>query len=229
MTSIPKPRLKFILDYLAQHEEFAHGQGYASLNNPFQVAPQDYLRFARSNLESGAEDSNINALANAKRALDSQLNSILATFLTSFDKDSRWGKNVPKRLEFLQKIGAVTPNILGKINRARNSLEHDFVNPSRSDVEMALDVVTIFVEYTTALFGVFPIDVFLDSIEVSINSSEMLGGISLCFDPVEKTLFITCYVHGEKDREEEYILKSDDDVFPDILKGLIHRKPLLKY
>lgn len=122
---------------------------------PFDLAPEDFLRFAEADLQSSVPHRHINALANTKRALDCQLDCILrALGLLEASRSQRWG--FPRKLEAVQAIGLLTPRILRKINHTRNVLEHEFEQPTLDAVEDALDTASIFVAYTDSLFRVFP-------------------------------------------------------------------------
>ena len=48
----------------------------------------------------------------------------------------------------MNSIGVISPGILKKINRKRNFLEHEYIYPSKEEVEDALDVAKLFVAYT---------------------------------------------------------------------------------
>ncbi len=48
----------------------------------------------------------------------------------------------------MNSIGIISPEILKKINRKRNFLEHEYIYPSKEEVEDALDVAKLFVAYT---------------------------------------------------------------------------------
>jgi len=79
-------------------------------------------------------------LSSAKRAIDSQLNSLLIGFgLSKRAKD--W--HFPIETNFLNSIGVVSPGILKKINAKRNLLEHEYKSPTDEAVEYALDVANL--------------------------------------------------------------------------------------
>lgn len=59
--------------------------------------------------------------------------------------------NFPKKIEVLTDLDIIAPRILTKINRQRNLLEHEYINPSKDDIEDALDVTILFFGYTDRL------------------------------------------------------------------------------
>lgn len=86
------------------------------------------------------------AVANAKRGIDCQIEAVIETL------GLQTGNGFPSRVAAIRKLGLVAPRILEKINRLRNSIEHDFVNPSREQAEMAVDTALLFVELTHRVF-----------------------------------------------------------------------------
>jgi len=42
----------------------------------------------------------------------------------------------------------ISPRILIKINQKRNLLEHEYIRPTKNDIEDALDVAILFISYT---------------------------------------------------------------------------------
>ncbi|KKG10630.1 hypothetical protein EO98_17170 [Methanosarcina sp. 2.H.T.1A.6] len=115
------------------------------IETDFDIPPSEFLKFAEFDLIAEYEHHLVNSLSNTKRAIDSQLDSLLIGFGLS-EKSKRW--RFPKKIEFLNSIGIISPRILNKINRKRNLLEHEYKNPNKEEVEDALDIATLFVSYT---------------------------------------------------------------------------------
>lgn len=115
-----------------------------TLQLPWEIAPAEYIQFAQQDLDDTGRRGTVNALGNAKRALECQLDSLLLAL--GLPK----GRNVPKKLEILNQIGFIAPRILSKINRHRNEVEHEFVCPDHETVADFVDVVLLFVEATKA-------------------------------------------------------------------------------
>jgi hypothetical protein len=127
-------------------------QGTIKLEAQFDVTPDEFIEFAKEDLKSNMRNSSLNALANSKRALDCQLDCVLASlgYLDSARRH-RWG--IPQKFEWMQNLGLITPQILRRINRMRNLLEHEYVMPTHESVEDAFDVVTLFIAYTISVFN----------------------------------------------------------------------------
>ena len=126
------------------------GSSLTGFEVPFELTAKDFLDFASEDLEGKSLRDTVNALGNIKRSIDCVFDSLL--FAVNFLEDAkreRW--TFPEKMKFLSEIGIITPYILGRINLARNLLEHEFKKPVRKEVEMAYDVATLLF-YATVRF-----------------------------------------------------------------------------
>lgn len=115
-------------------------QAMTSLNyDDFDFEASEFIKFAEIDLQQETEHGLVNALSNAKRAIDCQIDTVLGCFgLLS-------RRNFPDKIKVLGKLGIVTPRIVNKVVKARNYLEHEFVKPKREQIEDAVDVANLFV------------------------------------------------------------------------------------
>lgn len=121
---------------------------------PFELKAKDFLKFAECDLSSDSTHQQVNALSNIKRAIECQLDSLLFGF-GLFRKSEKENWSFPHKIECLNKVGVISPSILKRINKKRVLLEHKYESPEKEQVEDALDVATLFVEYTNRfLFNV---------------------------------------------------------------------------
>ena len=116
-----------------------------TVNLPWEISPYEYIQFAQKDIEGTDKRSIINALSNAKRGLECQLDSLMLAFNLE-NVAARW--SVPRKLEVLQELGVIAPRILTKINRHRNEMEHDYVCPKHDVVGDFVDVAALFVHAT---------------------------------------------------------------------------------
>lgn len=128
--------------------------GYADtgawLRCPFEVAPYQFIEFAKKDLQGDEKHALINALSNAKRAIDCQMETVFHSLGVKPTKD-----NLPSKLQLLKELGIVSPNILGKIGTQRNDVEHRFKKPKRGDVEDSVDIAALFVHAIDAALNPF--------------------------------------------------------------------------
>lgn len=113
----------------------------------FEISSIEFLKFTENDLNSELEHKFVNALSNAKRAIDSQIAGLLMLYgFYKLAKKEFWG--FPKKLECLSFIGIITPGILGKLNKLRNLMEHEFITPNDEKVKDFVDVTSLFIQST---------------------------------------------------------------------------------
>lgn len=133
-------RVDLILD-----RSWSSGRGFFPVS--FDLTSEDFMAFAKEDLTNTDVRSLVNALSNIKRAIDCRIFALLYYFgVYATAKKEKW--NFPKCADFLSQIGVLAPNILKKINRKRNELEHDFKKPTYEDVVDYYDIASLFLEST---------------------------------------------------------------------------------
>lgn len=184
-------------------------KGIESLKYVTPVSPSEYLSYAEADLLIGTSHGLVNALSNAKRAIDCQVTNILQGLGLSIPKP------FPEKLEKISALGLVAPRIVKKIVRLRNLLEHEFHNPELSEVEDAVDVAVLFLEATRRVFSSGIVTEFWVADEASTNRQPVkrtkmktiidnggseftfARGIYADFDLHERVLYLTL-VHDNK-------------------------------
>ncbi|GAK61227.1 hypothetical protein U27_01126 [Candidatus Vecturithrix granuli] len=128
-------RLGIDIDHI--YGELDYGE---PLNYPFEINAIEFLQFAERSLEIGNKQGLIDCLTNAKRAIDCQIDKLLACFGYEFKKYS-----IHQKIDLLNKLGVIVPRILRKVRSKRNFLEHEYLCPTQEETEDALDIATLFV------------------------------------------------------------------------------------
>jgi len=105
------------------------------------VSPNDFLTWAKQDIQGGDRRSIANALTNTKRAIHARIDEILYALRVQYAND--WSKS-PKTLEklkVLKHLSIPITSIAEVITNRRNDLEHSYLLPSleqvRADVETA--------------------------------------------------------------------------------------------
>jgi hypothetical protein len=156
--------VEYVSNYAAQwRSPTVDIKGVESLKYLTPVMPPQYLQFAEADLLVGGSHGHVNALSNAKRAIDCQVTNILQGFGLSIPKQ------FPAKLEKISALDLVAPRIVKKIVRLRNLLEHEFHDPNVSEVEDAVDVATLFIEATRPVFSNGIVTSFWVADEASTN------------------------------------------------------------
>lgn len=126
--------------------------GTGSLNYQPPNRSDIFLDNAENDLAVNTDSGNVNALANAKRAIDCQIEQLIK--LLGLKK----AKQFPQKIEYINEIGLFAPRILIKVNQIRNLLEHEFITPERHQAEDAVDIATLFVKLSNTVFYHFSHD-----------------------------------------------------------------------
>lgn len=138
------------------------------IGKEFEITPNDFIQFAKSDLKEGTNKGLINALTNCKRAVDCATDKILQTFgidlvnqkEKSFANEiiSKFTKprsDLPFKLKLIESLGFTTGKILSDIRTTRNKLEHFYKYPDIQEVEESIDVAKIFIDLVQAKFYIF--------------------------------------------------------------------------
>jgi hypothetical protein len=115
---------------------------------PWELEADDYFEFARTDFVQESTRGSVNALGNAKRALHCRIDAVL--FVAGFwerAQTERW--DFDAKAELLAEIHVVTPQILKRINRLRNKVEHEYAAPeNRDQLDDFIDTVELFLAST---------------------------------------------------------------------------------
>lgn len=113
----------------------------------YDMDPWEFLSFARQDLEEDSERGWINALTNAKRAIECRADELLTLLnFRCFSSRHRWG--LAYKLQVLRTFNISAPDILMHyITSKRNLLEHEYVRPrEREQIRYVADIVELFLK-----------------------------------------------------------------------------------
>ncbi len=145
------------------------------LQYQFPLMPRFFLSSAKEDLAGKDARGLVNALTNAKRAIDCQTEIFLGSIgysskglvkqlgdevilsLQSYSHDPN------QRLQFkvLESLGIVTSAIVEKVRRFRHGLEHEYRQPRYKDVRESIDIASLFVSACEGAMNAFLEDVHL--------------------------------------------------------------------
>ena len=142
--------------------------GHRKLKMPFDVGAHDFFRYSKSDFRSRSLHGRVNALSNAKRAIDCQIDSLLFAFgLLGRSRRQHW--NFPAKMKTLRDLGVVTPEILRKVVHRRNVLEHEYHSPTKDEVEYALGTAELFIASTEGFLRYELYDCYFDGKKLSVT------------------------------------------------------------
>lgn len=109
---------------------------------PFgDVSAEEYLEFARRDLERGGRGGLVNALGNAKRCFHYQTDRLLYRFGL---RDATIRSTFPPKIDLLRDLGMVSGTLLRLFNRERNAMEHNYTSPTEEVVQGSTDLCELF-------------------------------------------------------------------------------------
>jgi hypothetical protein len=168
-----------------------------NLDYDFDIVAEEFLRFAEKDLTQGDKHGLVNALSNAKRAIDSQVDKVLGCFgLLS-------RRNFPQKMVMLSDMGIIAPRIVNKVVKARNYLEHEYQAPVQEQVEDALDIAFLFV---TSLDRT--LNFFSDSYSLMGTDKDEERTLLISFDTDKPRFILTGYVLDSISKEKKTIGKA---------------------
>ncbi|MCY9528544.1 hypothetical protein M5X04_04235 [Paenibacillus alvei] len=143
-----------VLSYLLTDDTYITPHNIVTLEYPFEIQTNDYLKFSKKDIVSNENETHgtLNALSNAKRALESRVDCILQIYgIKKVGQRIQNLNSFPQKIDLLNKLGLIAPKIMRRINTSRNRMEHDYVEPKKDTVDDFIDVVELFLESTEVI------------------------------------------------------------------------------
>lgn len=141
-------------------------KSFMQLKHTTPITPKEYLAFADKDLLLGTTHGLINAISNAKRAINCQITSLLTVLGIENTGD------IQSKLQRFEDIGLLAPRVSNNIYKLESLLENQFCKPSKKEVEDAINIATLFVDTTDKIFLTY-----MDSWWVTKESSEKQSGV----------------------------------------------------
>jgi hypothetical protein len=183
-------------------------EGCIDVEINFQLSPKDYIKFAEQDLETSDNRGIINAISNAKRAIDCRTDIIIKTLGLLPDK-LKIG-----RFEILQQLGVVAPRIIHKIRKIRNMMEHEYSLPEKEQAEDAVDVAILFETSSERVFQLFPetLDIYNSDYKEGKNGRLFSESVQIFFE--DKSLSIISIIDSKRTKSCIKINSTSPLYFP---------------
>jgi hypothetical protein len=130
--------------HFPEEEEFRFVESYIVIDKitcdpkPFgDLSAENYFEFAKSALARGDKASLVDALSNAKRCFDYQVNRLLYRYGLMSATTRR---DFPSKVKLLSKLNIIPSTLLQIYNKERNQMEHEFITPDKEAAEGAIDL-----------------------------------------------------------------------------------------
>jgi hypothetical protein len=209
-----------LITYLQDRNTTRSGWGLNRVDTKFDTMPSEYLRFAEADLQTDLEHRFINALSNAKRALDCQADRLLK--MLGYYKESQdkfWG--FPKKILLFQKVDIIAPRVLNKINKTRNLMEHQYIKPNSEQVEDFIDIVSLFIA-STDQYASFVEEVKYMNLESTDKLFEDYSEIEIKIDCANSRLLIGTY-HNPTEKVIDFEINKDHNDYIDVFRLHLNR------
>ncbi len=135
------------------------------LTHRFPLMPSDFLRFGTEDIASKSLRGYVNAISNAKRAMDCQIERMTSALgFAPTQLRVQLGKSLVRMIEgraapthlpfvyrFLESLGAFTPSLVDRVRLLRHDVEHRFQRPTRRKATEAVEIATLFVRATEGI------------------------------------------------------------------------------
>jgi hypothetical protein len=206
------------IEYLDCKSSIRVSWGYESIDTSFETMPYEFIKYAEIDLESNVEHKYINALSNAKRALDCQADRLMKLFgFYEKSQKKRWG--FPNKVEMINRFEIIAPRVLSKINKTRNLMEHQYIKPQPEQVEDFIDIVILFLASTDNYINNFIKEVeYLNETEIKY---ENIPEIRFTFNNITSEILITTSKYSDNPIKLE--LNKENPKYIDILKRHINK------
>jgi uncharacterized protein YutE (UPF0331/DUF86 family) len=188
----------------------------------FDISPDEFIGFAKMDVVQGDKHGLVNAMSNAKRAIECQVDVTLDS-LVGLKLERH---NLPHKLQLLQEMGVVAPGILKRVNSLRNLLEHEYELPEKAKVEDAVDIAELFVAACSKSLRVFPETMYIATEEEYKRSKGNLppNCLYIEFQLGQKFFVVRCFRDGSI-AGEVVVIPSDWQEFCAVMRLAISAHP----
>lgn len=199
----------------------------------FEISPNEFLEYSKQDYSDKSKKGLVNALTNAKRAIDCQVDKILSTFgfeinqlpdyLNEFVKDFRnEDKNLPFKLSILSNLNIAPGNVVSEIRQLRHRVEHEYKSPDKLQTRRAIEIAELFINATENKLiqcHFFEItDAKHKQIAESLYAEEgKISGINFDFE-TEKKIFEFTYWDWSNNQRYNMSIASDKKEFVALLR-----------
>ena len=205
-----KDQLK--LDFTSTIIEPDSGSGGES---DFELKPRDFLRLSKADFKSNNDGGLINALTNAKRAIDCQMDTAFNMFGISYDDISNSAENfvriletgnsdLPFKLKLVRGLDFAPSGIISNIRTLRNKLEHYYKMPTKEEVDSAIELAELFILSVENRIRFIEENLSITDSKNYIAYGEYKNSFHIRFSKAEKNFKIDYYVNKEKIETESY-------------------------
>lgn len=193
----------------------------------FEVTPKEFLRYAKTDLKLENKHGFINALTNAKRAMDCQADLFVESLGLKATKKFPESVNVfiskncnhqdaNKNFRLIEALGVAPSGVLSRYRTFRNKLEHFYQIPDIKLIEESIELAVLFISTLDNAMRSFS----FSSIASKNKCDEGKGYIEMYYrkaGQLELTLY-SCMKNLRESKIDTCILSPEDDLYMNLMK-----------
>lgn len=209
----------------------------------FDIMPEEFLKFAKYSLTSVSRQTRIDAMGNAKRAIEAQIDLLISTLgydykifdnRNSYPNTKKYINNkysgehcegIIPRIKLLNILGLAPTIIISEIRYLRNKMEHEYIVPLIDEVKKAVEVAELFINSSNRKLSSSLTDINISNEVIKIESENNRLAIKY---PIIEISYDTYYCRDKlnikccKTNTEmiEVNLEVDDEKYIDIIEIL---------
>jgi len=155
------------------------------------ISPNDFLTWAKQDIQGGDRRSIANALTNTKRAIHARIDEILYALRVQYAND--WSKTpkTSEKLKVLKRLSIPITSIVEVITNRRNDLEHTYLLPSLEQVRADVETSELWLDKSNSylLPSVVLIGLSVKSIGSGANATTKKNTFNATFAEPDKVKF----------------------------------------
>lgn len=195
----------------------------------FEITPKEFLNYSKQDFKSNDKKSNVNAITNAKRAIDCQTdrlffsigldpynfpNDIVEEFISNSKNPAK--KDLPIKFRFLQAINFAPAKIISNVRQIRHAVEHYYKKPSNEEVSDAIELAELFIQATDSKLKNMVEFGLTDRQKKELSGGHVWDSIWFNYESDKGLFEVTSYVG--KTRQKMFTIKNTLTEFYYLLK-----------
>ncbi len=216
---------------------YVHLEGVTSDGADFDINPTDFLKFANQDFKNKDERGLVNAISNAKRAIDCQVDKFLAYFGYPINNKlpqnvneyivrhpvSDMNPGIKQQLKLLRALDAAPLSLVTKIRSMRNLSEHEYKPPTVAQVSEAIEIAELFIGSLDNVINTFDCYFHIYDAEHMPEKEGRLSATRLSIDYSDDQFEITAKVKWQEVGKVQ--IKNTEKQFLELVRLGINMRP----
>jgi len=199
---------------------------WLGLDSKFSINPKEFLRYAKDDFKEEGTRGLVNALGNAKRAMDCQVdvfihsiflnNNKYTTPVNNYIEKNSSDNNGNKNYRLIESLGVAPSGIIGRYRELRNKLEHFYETPDKKLVQESIELAELLI---STIDNAMKSNSYVILTHGVINSSAPSGLASIHFSNGELILeFYSKLRVNIDDTISKFVITPENKLFMPLIK-----------